>query len=241
MKILAVIIITSIATSVFGQTVKTISIPTYVNYKNEIDTTLWYKWKYDLAKQINLKNLQTSTDTFHFRFWTDKQALDIWTSDHKTYFGLLTNYAQRYDDKLLRKNIYKVGKVYSKQSVLSNSKAKSIFNIIHQLSIDTIPSDDKIKGWKQGFDGVEFLIETSTPSRYDFKTYWTPGIFTDSLPEAKQIQAFVDYLQNDFKIYDYYKALRLPSGRYKINGVEGIEIGNGSPGNIRVITIIDLL
>ena len=210
--------------SVYGQTLKVVTIPTYKNYKNEVDTTLWFKWKYDLAQQINLKNLQTSTDTFHFRFWTDIQAIDLWTIDHNSYFGVVTNYAQRYDDKLLRKGVYKVGKVYSNQVFLDSSRAKLLFNTIDKLSIVAIPTDDKIKGWQQGFDGEEFLIETSTPNQYDFKTYWTPRIFADTLKEAKQIQTFVDFLYNDFKIYDYYKKLKLPEGSYQRNGIQGVEI-----------------
>lgn len=200
------------------------TIPTYKNYKNEIDTSIWFKWKDDLAKQINLTDLQTSTDTFHFRFWTDIQAIDLWTVDHNLYFGIVTNYAQRYDDKLLRKGIYKIGKVYSNQVTLDSSKARRLFNTIGKLSILTIPTDDKINGWRQGFDGEEFLIETSTPTQYDFKTYWTPRIFADSLKEAKQIQTLVDYFYTDLKIYNYYQKLKLPEGSYQRNGIQGIEI-----------------
>jgi len=210
--------------SVYGQTEKAVTIPTYKNYKNEIDTSLWFKWKNDLAKQINLKNLQASTDTFHFRFWTDIQAIDIWTIDHSLYFGMVTNYAQRYDDKLLRKGIYKIGKVYSNQITLDSSKARRLFNTIDKLSIVAIPTDDKINGWRQGFDGEEFLIETSTPTQYDFKTYWTPRIFADTLKEAKQIQTLVDYFYTDLKIYNYYQKLKLPEGSYQRNGIQGIEI-----------------
>lgn len=227
--------------SVYGQTEKVVTIPTYKTYKNEVDTTLWFKWKHDLAKQINLKDLQTSTDTFHFRFWTDIQAIDIWTINYNSYIGVVTNYAQRYDDKLLRKGIYKVGKVYSNQVILDSSKAKQLFNIIDKISIVDIPTDDKISGWQQGFDGEEFLIETSTPKQYDFKTYWTPRIFADTIKEAKQIQTFVDFLYKDFKIYDYYQKLKLPEGSYQRNGIQGIEIKTNNlyvPGATKVTDLL---
>jgi hypothetical protein len=227
--------------SVYGQSGKIISIPTYKTYKNELDTNLFFKWKYALVKQINLKDLQTSKDTFHFRFWTDIQAIDIWTSDYKKYSGTVTNYAQRYDDKLLKKGIYKVAKLYSNQIVLDSTKAKQLFIIIEKLSIVDIPSDDKIKGWGQGFDGVEYLIENSTPMQYDFKTYWTPRIFVDSLKEAKQIQALVDFLYKDFKMYNYYDKLKLPEGSYQRNGVQGITIIGKSLDVTEAITITDLL
>ncbi len=78
MRIFIFIVIVLFVSSVYGQTEKMSNIPHLYNYKNEIDTSLWFKWKHDLAKQINLQDLQISTDTFHFRFWTDIQAIDIW-------------------------------------------------------------------------------------------------------------------------------------------------------------------
>jgi len=241
MRIFIFISITFFFSSAFGQTKKIITIPTYTNYKNEVDTNLWFKWKYELAKQINLKDLQTSRDTFHFRFWTDIQAIDVWTTDHNLYFGVLTNYAQRYDNKLLRKGIYKIGQVYFNQVTLDSSKARQLFNIIDRLSIVNIPSDGKVNGWRQGFDGEEFLIETSSPNQYDFKTYWTPRIFADTLIEAKQIQTLVDFLYKDFKIYDYYKKLKLPEGSYQRNGIQGIQIKTNNlyvPGATKVTDLL---
>lgn len=227
--------------SVYGQTEKVINILTFKNYKNEVDTTLWFKWKHDLAKQINLKNLQISTDTFHFRLWIDVQALDIWTSDHNSYSGVITNYAQRYDDNLLHKRIYKIEKIYSNQIILDSSKARQLFNIINRLSIADIPSDDKIKDWRQGRDGEEFLIEISTPHQYDFKTYWTPEMFADTLTEAKKIQSLVNYIYKDFKINDYYQKLNLPKGSYERNGSQGIEIRTTNENTSGATTITEVL
>ena len=227
--------------AVYGQTEKVVRIPTTMNYKNEVDTTLWYKWKHDLIKQINLKDLLISKDTFHFRFWTDVQALDIWTIDYTSYFGMLTNYAQRYDDKLLRKGIYTISNIYYNQIKLDTSKARELFNIIDALSIVSIPTDDKVNGWKQGFDGEEYLIETSTPKQYDFKTYWTPRAFEDSVKEAKQIQAFVNFLYKDLKFNDYYQKLKFPEGRYQRNGIQGIKIKTINQNTPGARTVIDLL
>ena len=235
------IVMTIFITSVFGQTSKVISIPTYKNYKNEIDTTLWFKWKYALTKQINLKDLQTIADTFHFRLWTDIQAIDIWTLDHKIYFATVTNYAQRYANKLLRMGVYQIDKVYSNQINLDSSKARQLFVFIENLSIVSIPTDDKINGWRQGFDGEEFIIEISTPSQYDFKTYWTPRAFADTLKEAKKIQALVDYFYKSFKLYDYYQKLKLPEGSYQRNGIQGIQINTTNQDNFGARTITDLL
>jgi len=224
MRAFSFILITFFTGCVYGQTEKVLTIPTYINYKNEVDTTPWFKWKQDLVKQINLTDLKTSNESFHFRFWTDIQAIDIWTINYNRFYGEVTNYAQKYDDKLLRKGIYKIGKTYSNQLTLDSSKARQIFNVIDKLSIITIPTDDKISGWRQGLDGEEYLIEISTPKQYDFRTYWTPRIFADTIKEAKQLQTLIDYLYTDLEIQNYYQKLKLPKGSYQRNGIPGIEI-----------------
>ena len=240
MRALLLIALTPFCFSAYGQTEKHVSIPIHKNQKNELDTSLWYKWKYELARQIDLTDLQTSAHTFHFRFWIDVQAIDLWTTDHCSYFGLITNYAQRYDDKLLRKGIYKIGKVYSNQITLDTAKAKKLFNMIRHLSIVDLPSDHDIEGWGSGFDGEEYLIEVSTTSEYQFKTYWTPRIFTDSLKEARQIQEFIDFLNDVLKIKEYYK-LKLPKGTYRRDGIQGVHIRMHSewvPGATKVTDLL---
>jgi len=212
--------------SVYGQTLKIISIPTFTNYKNEVDTILWFKWKSKLAEQVNLKDLKLASDTFNLRLWTDIQAIDIWTTNHNFYSATITNYAQRYDETLFRNGVYTIDKVFSNQIVLDTSKARQIFTLIDTLAIASIPTDDKIKGWQQGFDGEEFIVEVSTPTQYNFKTYWTPSVFLDTLIEAKRIQTLVERLYKDFKIGSYYNKLEIPQGNYKRNGIMGISIGS---------------
>lgn len=214
-----------IAGYVFGQT-KIINIPIFRNNQNLTDTSLWFKWKYSLAEKLSLSNLQTSNDTFHFRFWTDIQAVDIWTIDHNIYFGTVTNYAQRYNRKLFNKGTYQVDKIFSNKIQLDSSIARQIFYLLDTLNIENIPTDGKIKGWQQGFDGTEYIIETSNKRQYDFKTYWTPSMFADTLIEAKKIQIFVDKLYKDFKLSSYYNKLKLPEGNYKRNGIQGVKIRN---------------
>ena len=240
MRVFISIIYLLFAGSIFGQ-IKIINIPTYKNYQNQTDTTLWFKWKYSLAEKLSLSNLQTSNDTFHFRFWTDIQALDIWTIDNSTYFGTVTNYAQRYDRKLYKKGIYQVDKVFSYKLNLDGSKARQIFHLLDTLNIVNIPTDAKIKGWQQGFDGTEYIIETSNKKQYDFKTYWTPSMFADTLIEAKQVQTLVDKLFKDFKIGSYYDKLKLPEGNYKRNGIQGVKIPTSNDNNGSKNSITDWL
>ena len=66
MRTLKVILSILVTSSLVGQT-KAISVPTNINYNDQADTSLWYASILELAKQINVENLQLSTDSFHFQ------------------------------------------------------------------------------------------------------------------------------------------------------------------------------
>ena len=221
----------------FGQNSKKIEIPLYANK----DTSLWYKNYSKLQKELKFTNLIESTDTFRFRFWTHNQALVVWSNDKNKYFASVTSFAQRYDKKLLKKNSYVIDKVFFKTKTLDSLTAKNIFQQIESLKILGIPTDEKIKGWNQGLDGVEYLIETSDIKNYSFKEYWAPYIFADKLNEAKRIQQFVNYIFNDLKIREYYDKLKLPNGTYLTNGTQGITIRTITESTIGARNITDLL
>ena len=177
------------------------------------DTTLWYIWRHKRDDDIKLKHLITSTDSIHFRFWTNGQAVDIWSNDYKIFYGQLTNYADKYEKK---EN--KPLKTFSNQVQIDTSLPRKTFELIK--TINNIPSEDSIKDWKQGNDGIEYLFESSTPNYYAFKHYWTPHAQESTLVEAKQIQSFVDkiYLMLNLKVeYDkFFETLK--SGSYSNDG-----------------------
>ena len=234
------IILLFLSSYCFGQS-KTIDIPVSVRSNLKGDTSLWFKDYFKLTHDLKLENLQLSTDSFHFRFWTDTQAIDIWTSNNKKFSGSVTSFAQRYNEKLLKKEQYEVDKVFSNTSDLDSITSRYIYQSFESLQIQQIPTDGKIKGWSEGLDGFEYLIEVSTKTTYSFKTYWSPIIFVTTLVEAKKIQAFHDYLFRDMKLGDYYNKLQLPIGSFKRNGVPGITIKTEKQINIGAKTIFDLL
>ena len=145
----------------FGQTPKKIIIPIYQNSNNKNDTSAWYKDYFKLGRTLKLPNLQETNDTFYFRLWTHNQVVDIWTFDNVKIFGVVINFAERYNSKLLKKGQYVVDKVFFKSKKLDSIYAKNIFTAIKNLKLMDIPSDEKINGWSQGLDGTEYLIETS--------------------------------------------------------------------------------
>ncbi|MBI3235451.1 MAG: hypothetical protein HYZ42_15675 [Bacteroidetes bacterium] len=66
-----------------GQVKKQISVPHYENG----DTSFWYKWQSERDDKLKLSHILYSTHPFHFRFWTNGQAVDIWTEDYKVLWA----------------------------------------------------------------------------------------------------------------------------------------------------------
>jgi len=224
MRALFLFVLALVSQLACGQGVKTVSIPTSKNLRSDADTSFSFTSDRATASKIHLPDLRKSTDAFHFRLWSGRQALDIWTLESKRYFGAVTSYAQRYNAALFAKNNYRIDTVIFKQIALPNAKAKQIFQLIDSLAIISIPTDNQIAGWQEGLDGTEYRIETSTPSSYAYKTYWAPSLFTDTLWEARQIQTLIDKLYANFTLADYTKHLKLLPGHYQHDGVEGVQI-----------------
>lgn len=241
MKLLYLSVLSLLSQFAYGQNSKAISIPTYKNYKAETDTSLYFTSDRAIARKILLPDLQKSTATFRFRLWSGRQALDIWTLDSRRYFGAVTSYAQHYNTKLFQKGLRQVDTVIFKRVDLPTVEARRIFQLIDSLAITSIPSDNQIAGWGDGFDGTEYRIETASPDSYAYKTYWTPRIFADTLWEARQIQTLTDKLYANFKLADYARQLKLLPGQYQHDGVEGVQISSFIPdeGPKHKISILD--
>jgi hypothetical protein len=167
------------------------------------DTAFWYKLQYEKEETLGLKHLLESNDSFHFRFWTDKQTVDIWTTNGTYYDAVVTSYTNSYDPYDEEKKTRKTSVTYQSQFRFDTSTARQAFELTKSINI--IPTDKLIKNWKQGFDGIEYIFEVTTPLSYDFKTYWTPTAQDSNLIEAKVIQKFVITLDSLLEMYHKYQ------------------------------------
>ena len=183
MKTLLAIIIFFFSKALLGQT-KTLTNVTYTNG----DTSFWYKYQNIVINDLSLSRLDTSTAPFHFRIWRTNQVLDIWQTCDASYAGQLTSWVT----ELAPTKEKPIDRTLIDKRILSKDTLKNIFNFIETSQIMKIPTDDSIKGWKHGFDGVTYIIESSTKTTYSFKTYWTPKAQDTTLAEAKYLQSFVD-------------------------------------------------
>jgi hypothetical protein len=191
---------------------KVLSIP----ISSKGDTTNWYKWIQKYTCDNGLQDLTVSKDSLHFRVSTVSETVDVWTNDYKAFKGTITAFI-----KCSKSNQPETFKTYSKP--IDDSTAKRIYQIVNSNQIFEIPTDKEITGWNQGFDGIEILIEHSTPTLYDFKEYWTPSMF----PEIKDAK-IIDTVQRQVWTILYkikFSTNLLSNGcTYLYNGVPGIPI-----------------
>lgn len=183
MKTLLTIIILSLSVAVLGQT-KTLYNVTNPNG----DTSFWFKYQNIVIDDLALVRLDTSTLTYHFRVWKTNQVLDVWQNRDSSYSAQLTCWVT---ERTPTKEV-PTDRTLIERNIFSKDTARAILNFVTASEINKLPTDNFISGWKQGFDGVTYIIEFANPTTYSFKTYWTPKAQDTSLQEAKILQSFVD-------------------------------------------------
>jgi len=180
-----IVLLVILTTQCFGQPEKKIS----------GDTSFWFNEQKDDSSKFGLSNLMTSQDSFHFRFCTAGHIIDIWTQDGKVYKGNLVIYTFGYKEQKAERGYTPfTGPLYDTIAALDSNSARKAYALIK--SVSQIPSQNAIKGWQSGFDGVEYIFQVSTPSTFNFRSYWTPLAQDSTLIEAKIIEKFVSDLDS---------------------------------------------
>lgn len=181
-RIALVVLVSLISQIGFGQNRK-LHIKKYVNGEN----SLWYKWRMELCAKTELDSIQNSEYNWHFRLWTNKQAIDVWKDLEGKSFGKVTSWVEEntpYEEE-------PTYRIFSESKALDSISINRLIGLVDATSIKSIPDEDAIEGWEQGFDGITYMIETADSDAYSFKTYWTPRA-QDSLKEAIVVQDFAD-------------------------------------------------
>jgi len=153
-----------------------------IEFSSDSDTTFWYRYKNDYAKQFKLGLLETDTTNYSFRFWSSGLVIKV-TDDANQTFGEIIRFVEAYPND-------KHEKVFTKRYPVSSAQATQVRHLIDSLQIELLPSDKSIQGWQHGFDGIEYFTEFKKGREYSFKNYWTPTA-QDTLKEAMQFQQFV--------------------------------------------------
>jgi hypothetical protein len=200
----------------FGQE-KSFYVPTYRNG----DTTLWYKWQQENFEKAGLKKLTNTNDTLHFRFSSETQVIDIWTTDFLTFMGTLTNFTSSCDFDTHKRKKEKADKFFSETKSLDTVTARKVYDLFLEKSIFEIPPQDQIKGWSNGKDGITYFIEKSTSKSYSFKDYWTPSAFKNKVEEANRFNEMTERLEELLNLRHSFGQFinSLPYGTYRAGGI----------------------
>ena len=147
------------------------------------DTAFWCELKEKDAARIGLADLTTSTDSLHFRYWMENQAVEVWTYDFVHFDGIISNHTEKVELNTKTGLPAKKTKFYSSKTKLSSTEARNVFDLFDRAHVFQILTDKRVKGWEDGLDGEEFLLEYATISSYSFKAWWTPPA-QHEVPEA---------------------------------------------------------
>lgn len=179
----------------------------------EGDTAYWFSREVRLVEKLELRDLSLSSIPFEFRFSNGHQFVDVWQSGD-TLAGVLTNYTMK-----LGRNYDNIDTLFTK-TILPREDLEKIITLLEENKISKLPSDNAIKDWGQGFDGITYRFQFSSPEKLIYNTYWAPYIY-DTLPEARKVLFAVDSITNLFNLEQEYESFfkSLPrNGSYQYSG-----------------------
>ncbi len=157
-----------------------------VKFSTDSDTAFWYNLKNSYTKTYELKSVVSDTNQIVFSFWSYGNLIYVSKTNNSLY-GEVTKFVKELNDK------ENSSRTFKKSFLLSNETTDKIFNLLDSSKISAIPSDKFIENWKQGFDGIEYIIEFKSENNYSFKTFWTPRS-QENVTEASALIKFIDTL-----------------------------------------------
>jgi hypothetical protein len=182
---------------------------------SQSDTAFWCELKAQDAARIGLADLTTSTDSLHFRYWMENQAVEVWTYDFVHFDGIISNHTEKVETNTKTDAPAQKRKFYSNKTKLSATEARNVFDLFDRAHMFQIPTDKQVKGWEGGLDGEEFILEYATGSTYSFRTWWTPT-FQHGVPEADTLVAVNQQLRRIINLGTNWNSFlaTLPHGCY---------------------------
>ncbi len=163
------------------------------------DSSLWSKWTYELAGQLQIVPINQSSFDSEFRFWDGQKVIRLWESQG-VLKGAVTFFIKEHTDG-------GAGRIYHSSISLDDNTIATIQQLTLDFQIKSLPTDQRIEGWSLGFDGITYRTETKNDSTYSFKSYWTPKAQKD-LKEARFFQYYVNELERIRPISEAYERFR---------------------------------
>lgn len=157
--------------SIFGQSNNSYELT------KDSDTLHYFRYEKPIIEKLNL--IKPEENKNFFRFSSDKYYLEL--SDDANKYILYAD--EIWDGK-------RTGEVYIKQIDLTNRQVEEIKKLTDSLKINEIPSDNQIKNWAFGFDGITYKFENKNNNIFSYKHYWTPTS-QEKFEESNKINFFV--------------------------------------------------
>ncbi|MEO6285758.1 MAG: hypothetical protein ABIN80_28270 [Dyadobacter sp.] len=188
------------------------------------DTSFWNKYQSEKFAEIGLSNLAQSRDSLILRISTEIQSIEIRTTNFETFSGKIYNFTKKVSLNPDQQSKEVQNKWLSNKTAIKPTTARQVYELSKKLSIDTIPSEEQIKRWPIGADGMSYIIEYATPSTYSFKSYWEPSTSRYTLKEAAAIDNFTKELKATLELYTCFDTFinSLPAGTYHAGGILAI-------------------
>ena len=188
----------------------------------------------ELSEELNLPDLAQSKNEFHFRFWSDRHVIEIWSNDTITFHGILMSFAREYNpmkwhDGSLWPHIkdYKPRFLFHSKMDLDNLCAKEIYNLLKQAKLIFIVKSEKLKGRYNQLDGECYDLEYANPQRYILKSYQMP------IPSRKKnwrirIKRVFQIMEKDLDLDGVFEDFKksLPEGQYSYHGFGSFKVHN---------------
>lgn len=144
-------------------------------------------------KKLKLPSLLRSKDSLHFRYYTYRHVVDIWSKDGISFIGTVTSFTRTYPeyDRSVNENRHhrKRSRYLFLQEIIDSAIARRVYNL--SVKCQAIPTCDSIKGWQSGEDGETYIFKIATPSCICQKNYWSPDAQKETLLAAKVVDDFV--------------------------------------------------
>jgi hypothetical protein len=176
-----------------------------------LDTTLEKFWgdinvlfeeTQNLARELALQNLTTSTDTFSIRLWQPGAVLEL-SYDSA---GKLKSQYINYIWKLSRKE--KKESLLFKKNVLNPDSCKQIDEKIRTTNFANLFSTDRNK-WGYKTEGIFYTIELVVQNDYKFYTFCqvrSPDPDFPRLDEYKLLQDVLLFIETKIDYWKYFNA-----------------------------------
>ncbi|RSK43606.1 hypothetical protein [Hymenobacter perfusus] len=155
---------------------------------NDSIDVFWYEYMNSRREKIQAEDIVTSYKEDFFRLWLNEVVVEVWCDKNKLG-GRLIHWVEEY----VPYEEEATDRYFVIKDDLDSLACASILSVMNKYEIRQMPSSQYIKNWKNGLDGIEYIIEDKVNWKYKFKNYWTPSAQKD-VHEAEVLEEFIDEL-----------------------------------------------